>query len=160
MPTESVATFVQYQLPKNSVMKKRIFTSLMVASVSVSAQKMDASKVPAPVKATFKKNFAGVKDAKWEKENGNYEANFQQNGSKMSATFDPVGIWLETENAVEISALPAAATAYLAKTYKGAKVKDAAKLKMANGETHFEAEVKGMDVIFDENGKFIKTQKD
>ena len=159
MPTESVATFVQFYF-KNSSMKKILVAGLLLASVSVSAQKIDASKVPAAVRATFGKNFAGVKDAKWEKENGNYEANFQQNGNKMSAAFDQGGTWLETENAIEISALPAAATAYLAKTYKGEKVKEAAKLKMAIGETHYEAEVKGTDVIFDENGKFIKTQKD
>ncbi len=124
------------------------------------AQKIDASKVPATVKATFAKSFADVKDAKWEKENGNFEANFRQGDKKMSATFDPAGAWLETENAIEIGALPASAATYLARNYKGEKVKEAAKLKMANGETRYEAEVKGTDVIFDEHGKFIKTQKD
>ncbi len=141
-------------------MKKMIIAGLVLLSVSASAQQMNAAKVPASVKASFSKSFASVKDAKWEKENGNYEANFLQNGKKMSATFDPNGICMETENAIEISALPAAATAYLANNYKGEKIKDAAMLKMANGETHYEAEVKGMDVIFDANGKFIKTQKD
>jgi hypothetical protein len=141
-------------------MKSIFVTGMLLASMQAFAQKMSESKVPAPVKATFNKNFATVKDAKWEKENDNYEANFQQNGTKMSATFNANGTWLETENAVDVSELPAAATTYLASNYKGEKVKGAAKLKMANGETHYEAEVKGMDVIFDETGKFLKTQKD
>ena len=141
-------------------MKKMIVPGLMFLSMSAFAQQIDASKVPVTVKANFAKNFADVKDAKWEKENGNFEANFRQGDKKMSATFDPAGTWMETENAIEISALPRAAATYLANNYKGEKVKEAAKLKMANGETHYEAEVKGTDVIFDEQGKFLKTQKD
>ena len=160
MSTGSVTTFVQYFNAKNDFMKRITVAALMFTSIHALAQKMDASKVPAPVKASFTKNFATVKDAKWEKENGNYEANFQQGGKKMSATFDANGAWLETENAIEVSSLPAAATTYLAANYKGEKIKGAAMLKMANGETHYEAEVKGMDVLFDEKGKFIKTQKD
>ena len=141
-------------------MKNLFIAGLMLASFPAFCKKIDASKVPAPVKATFSKNFAGVKDAKWEKESDNYEANFNQKGTKMSATFDSNGALLETENAIEIGALPTAATTYLAANYKGEKVKGAARLKMANGETHYEAEVKGMDVLFDEKGAFIKTQKD
>ncbi len=141
-------------------MKKVFVIAALIAAIPAFAQKMDASKVPAPVKATFSKTFATVKDAKWEKENGNFEANFTQFGTKMSATFDANGAWLETENAIAVNALPPAAASYLATNYKGEKIKGAAKLKMANGETHYEAEVKGIDVLFDSNGKFIKTQKD
>ena len=141
-------------------MKKMLTIGLMLVSIATLAQKIDGSKVPSSVKKTFTENFAGATDVKWEKENGNYEANFKQNNQKQSATFAPSGTWMETEQGIEISALPAAATAYIAKNYKGDKIKEAAKLKMANGETHYEAEVKGMDVIFDEKGGFIKTQKD
>jgi len=141
-------------------MNKIIIIAFILATVPAFAQKLDASKVPAPVKKTFTENFAGATDVKWEKEHGNYEANFKQNNQKLSATFAESGALMETEQGIEINTLPAAATAYIAKNYKGDKVKEAAKLKMANGETHYEAEVKGMDVIFDEKGNFIKTQKD
>jgi hypothetical protein len=56
--------------------------------------------------------------------------------------------------------LPASIADYVAKNYKGEKIKEAAKLKMANGDINYEAEVKGMDLIFDANGKFIKSVKD
>ena len=141
-------------------MKKMIIVALVFAATAVSAQKIDASKVPSAVKNTFSKNFPGTTDVKWEMEKGDYEANFKQNGQKMSALIDPMGALRETEIGIAISELPANATAYISKNYKGEKIKEAAKLKMASGETHYEAEIKGMDVIFDANGKFLNTQKD
>ena len=133
---------------------------LMLASMPAFAQKLDASKVPAPVKNTFSKNFPGITSEKWEKEKGNYEANFKQNDQKMSALFDANGGWLETETAISASDLPASVIAYVKQNYKGEKIQEAAKLKMANGDNNYETEVKGTDLIFDANGKFIKAVKD
>jgi hypothetical protein len=141
-------------------MKKMILVGLVFAGVTAFGQKIDASKVPTAAQSAFSKNFPGVKDVKWEKEKGNYEANFKQNGQKMSALFDANGAWLETETDIAINTLPIAVTDYVAKNYKGEKIKEAAKLKMANGDNNYEAEVKGMDLIFDANGKFIKSVKD
>ena len=141
-------------------MKKVLFMLLMIAGFHSFAQKIDAAKVPAPVKNAFNTIFSGVAAVKWEKEKGNYEANFLQNSEKMSALFDEKGTWLETETAIKTSDLPASITDYIGKNYKGEKIKEAAKLKMANGDNNYEAEVKGMDLIFDANGKFIKSMKD
>ena len=133
---------------------------LMLVTIPVFAQKMDASKVPAPVKSTFSKNFPGITSVKWEKEKGNYEANFKQNEQKMSALIDANGSLLETETAIDASSLPSEALIYIGANYKGEKIKEAAKLKMANGDINYEAEVKGKDLIFDVRGNFIKSQKD
>jgi hypothetical protein len=141
-------------------MKKTIAALLCFASLAAGAQKMVASKVPAAVKASFTKSFPTAKDTKWEKEDGDYEAAFTQNGQKMSASFDASGAWKETEKTIALASLPAAATKYLQQHYKGQKVKEAAELKMADGSTRYEAEVKGKDVIFDSNGNLLKTQKD
>ena len=124
------------------------------------AQKMDASKIPAPVKVTLTKNFAVITNIKWEKENGNYEAGFVQDGKNISAIISPSGSLLETETMIKTGELPLTAASYLAQNYKGEKVKGAARIKLANGDTNYEAEIKGMDVIFDAKGKFIKTAKD
>jgi hypothetical protein len=145
---------------KKFYMKRMFVMGLLLVSVPAFAQKIDAAKVPVAVKSTFSKNFPKVTSAKWEKENGNFEANFSENGKKMSATFDDKGNWMETESKVEVSELPNGVAAYVAKNYNGQKIKGAAKLNMANGATNYEAEVKGKDIIFDGNGKFIKESKD
>ena len=141
-------------------MKLPMLLSLLLATGIVFGQKIVASKVPEAIQTAFSKNFAGIKEMKWEKEKGKYEANFSENGSKKSALFEADGKWLETETGIDASALPASVKEYIAQNYKGAKIKEAAKLRMANGDDNFEAEVKGMDLIFDSKGKFIRKMKD
>ena len=123
------------------------------------AQKLDASKVPASVKAAFAKQYPGV-TAKWEKEDGNYEVNFKQNGNTMSVLYEANGTMKESEMDIKVSDLPATVQAYVKEHYKGKVVKEAAKITKANGTVNYEAEVNGKDVIFDANGKFIKEAKD
>ncbi|CAN5749789.1 hypothetical protein BH10BAC2_BH10BAC2_06860 [soil metagenome] len=110
---------------------------------------------PAPVQEAFKKDFPGITVKKWEKENGNYEASFSKVGKTMSAVFDAKGVWVETETDIEISALPAAVVAYVKANYSSAGIKEAAHIKTPTGEM-YEAEVKGKDLLFDMQGKFIK----
>jgi hypothetical protein len=141
-------------------MKKLFTLGLLLVSASVFAQKLDASKVPATVKSTFTKNFPKITDAKWEKEHGSYEANFTDNGKKMSATFDEKGTWMETETKIGIAELPKGIIEYVAGNYNKEKIKGAARLNMADGATNYEAEIKGKDLIFDDKGKFIKESKD
>lgn len=163
LSTESGYRFMQYlKRLKNNIMKKLILTSLVAASLftfSASAQKLNAGKVPAAVKASFKKDFPGI-STNWEKEKANYEANFKQNGNTMSALYDANGNKTETEMDIKVAALPVAVTAYIAQNYKGEKIKEAAIITKANGEVNYEAEVKGMDLIFTKEGKFIKAAKD
>lgn len=114
--------------------------------------------VPAAVQESFKKNFPGVTVKKWEKEDGNFEANFSKDGKTMSATFDSKGEWMETETDIAISELPVAVTSYVKEHYSGATIKEAAMLKTPQGDM-YEAEVKGKDLLFDTNGKFLKEEK-
>ena len=142
-------------------MKKLLITMLLHAGVllSASAQKLEASKVPAPVKETFAKKFPGVTPG-WENEKGKYEASFKSKGQSMSALFNADGSIVETEVGMKVSALPASVTAYVKEHYKGATIKEAAKITKADGTVNYEAEVNKMDVIFDADGKFLKEEQD
>lgn len=142
-------------------MKKLLM--MMVISVSVAfvacGQKIDASKVPAAVKAGFAKEYPGI-SPKWEKENGNYEVNFKQNGNSMSLLIQPNGSIIETETDIRVDELPATVLAYVKEHYPGKNIKEAAKITRADRSVNYEAEVNHKDVIFDANGKFIKEAKD
>jgi hypothetical protein len=142
-------------------MKKVSILVMMFASFAISAcaQKLDASKVPAAVKASFVKEYPGS-IAKWEKENGNYEVNFKKDGTNMSLLIQPNGSIVETETDIKITDLPATVLAYVKEHYPGKNVKEAAKIVKADRSVNYEAEVNGKDVIFDINGKFIKEAKD
>ena len=131
----------------------------VLVTTTACAQKLDAAKVPAAVKATFAKQYPGAA-VKWEREDGKYEASFKQNGNVMSAMFEPNGTFTESEVDIKVAELPAAVLAYVKEHYKGKTIKEAAKITKADGAINYEAEVNGKDVIFDGNGNFLKEMKD
>ncbi len=135
--------------------------SALVAGIGFSAcgQKLDASKVPAAVKTTFAKQYPGV-TAKWEKEDGKYEASFKEGSNDLSAMFKPNGTFTESEMEIKVADLPATIQSYMKEHYKGKMLKGGAKITKADGTVNFEAALGGKDVIFDANGKFIKEAKD
>lgn len=114
---------------------------------------------PSAVKTSFAKDFPAA-TTEWQKEDANYEANFKKDGKTMSAVYDANGNRQETEVDIKISELPQSVKNYVARNYKGEKIKGAAMITKANGEVNYEAEVKGADVLFTKEGKFIKTAKE
>ncbi len=135
-------------------MKKTAVLCLALGlAVSTSyAQKVSAGKVPAPVKAAFAKNHAGLAKVSWEMEKANFEAGFTLNGKETSEVYSPQGVLLETEVAIKVAELPDAVKMKL----KGLKVAEAAKITKANGTVVYEAEVKGKDLLFDAQGNPVK----
>lgn len=125
----------------------------------VIAQDLKEKDVPAAVKAAFAKKYPEAKNNKvsWEKEKGNFEANWGgKSGEDNSAVFTPAAIFVELVQAIPISQLPASVAPYVKQHYKGAKINEAGKVTDASGKHMFEAEIKGKDLIFDEKGVFIK----
>jgi hypothetical protein len=141
---------------------KKILLIAGVISLSVLSgceQELKDSEVPSLVKSSFAKNYPGV-NAKWEKEEENYEAEFKKEGKSMSATFQPDGKMLESEESIIESQLPAAATGYLKTHYEGKRIKECARITGSDGTVTYETELEGMDVIFDNSGNFLKEEKD
>lgn len=124
------------------------------------AQKISSAKVPAAVKNAFASAYPAVKKVKWEKEKGDFEAGFMQGSAEMSAVFKADGSQLESEMEIKATELPAAVTTYIKQNYKGAAIKEAAKITKTGGEVFYEAEVKGKDLLFDKDGKFVKIAED
>ena len=69
-------------------------------------------------------------------------------------------IYLETEKEIAVKDLPSAVSSSITKKFPGSTIKEAAIITDANGIKTYEAEVKGMDQVFDEQGNFIKSDKD
>ena len=116
--------------------------------------------VPAVVKMALSKKYPAATKVTWEKENGNYEANWGgKGGEDNSVQFTPAGDFIEIVNAIPVSQLPSPVVAYVKEHYKGAKITEAGKVTDAKGKISYEAEVNGKDIIFDENGKFVKAEK-
>jgi hypothetical protein len=142
-------------------MKKILFTiAIFTGAAYANAQKVNEADVPAAVKTEFKSLYANVAGVKWEKEKGNYEANFNQGKTEMSVTITSSGKLMETEESIAIASLPKGATDYLNKNLAGKKIKEASKIKDAAGKMTYEAEVDGIAYTFDEGGNFVKKEAD
>ena len=141
-------------------MKKFMLAAVLVAATVTGiaiAQDLKEKDVPMAVKTAFVKKYPDAKKVNWEKEKGNYEANWGgKSGEDNSAMFTPTANFLELVQAIPVDQLPAGVATYIAKHYKGAKIKEAGKVTDATGKHMFEAEIKGKDLIFDEKGVFIK----
>lgn len=139
--------------------QKLLFVCLAVflSASSLMAQDLKAGEVPANVKTACLKKFPAAKKISWEKEKGNYEANWGgSSGEDNSAVFTPSGEFVEIVNAIPVSQLPSSVAPYVKSHYKGASIKEAGKVTDAKGKLTYEAEIKGKDLIFDEKGVFIK----
>lgn len=138
-------------------MKKYFLILALGISLLGISQKVD---VPSASKSAFEKAHPGASKIKYEKEDGNFEVNFIENGQKMSVIIDAKGHILETELELKASELPQTVLAYMKEHYSSFTIKDGAKIIRADGSINYEAAIKGKDVIFDANGKFIKESKD
>ncbi|MEO7530106.1 MAG: PepSY-like domain-containing protein [Sediminibacterium sp.] len=138
-------------------MKKILSVLALFVAITVTAQK---SAAPAAAKAAFAKAYPAASKVKWEKEDGNYEVTFFDKGNELSAIYNAKGIMQESEHEMKVTELPATISAYMKEHYKGVKVTGAAKITKTDGSVNYEAAVKGKDVLFDVNGKFIKEVKE
>lgn len=140
-------------------MKKLILSALIATTAlsTVVAQKVKKADVPAAVSTALMQKYPTATKVTWEKEKGNFEANWGgKSGEDTSVMFSPAGTFMEQVIAISPAELPAAVTAYVNKNYKGKKIKEAGKVTDANGKTMYEAEVGGKDLVFDQNGAFLK----
>jgi hypothetical protein len=141
-------------------MKKYLIAGFLgITAISASAQKLKEEDVPGIVKNAFTNQYPGLK-AKWEKEDGNYEAAFKKDSKAMTVVYDPMGALKETEVAIKQFELPPSVLDYLNSNYKGKKIKETAKITKADGTINYEAEIDGKDIVFDSNGNLIKGSKD
>lgn len=141
-------------------MKKIILFGFTVALATVGcAQKTSEKEIPVSAKTTFEKNYPTAKEVKWEKEDELFEVNFDFNGKDYSVLYDANGLCVETEIEMNQHQLPEKAQTYLETNYAGKKVKEAAVITKADGTLTYEAEVNGIDVLFDASGTFIKEAK-
>ncbi len=137
-------------------MKKIIFALALGLPLSIFAQK-----APDAVKNAFKQRFPTVTKVNFDKEkNGEYEAEFKQNGLEMSANFTAEGAWRETEIEIGSAALPANIKQAIATKYPKAKIVGGAKIELADNSTHYEADLKTAgkktEVVFDAAGNVVK----
>jgi hypothetical protein len=141
-------------------MKKILFAIILSAFTvtgTVIAQDIKENDVPGSVKSAFVHKYPIAKKVSWEKEKGNFEANWGgKSGEDSSVVYTPTANFVEIVVAIPVNQLPANIVHFVNINYKEAKIAEAGKVTDASGKHMYEVEIKGKDLIFDENGVFIK----
>lgn len=141
----------------------KIITSFLIVilfAACADGQKVKEDAVPPSVVSAFHKMYPEVKQHTWYHEDANYEAEYNEAKMEMAVTFDKEGNLMETENEIPVNNLPKGIADYVSKNYSGAAIREASIVTDAKGVKTYEAEIKGTDLIFDEQGKFLKKEKD
>ncbi len=140
---------------------KKLFPLLFIVSfiIQAQAQKLKEADVPTAVKDAFNLAHPNMKDVDWSKDGNNFEAGYDKGKLDMTASFNDQGVLIETETEIPIYDLPSNVIDYVKKHYPNRRIKEAAKIISAGGVVTYEAEVHGMDLIFDKKGNFIKKMK-
>jgi len=141
---------------------KKLFLAMLIATLTSNAfaQKSLKRDIPELVLSSFQKQYPEVPEAKWEKEGENYEVEFSNKGIEESVVYDASGKWIEKEVDVKLEDLPKAVLDYMDQNYKGQKIKEASRITKADGSNFYEAEIKGFDLLFDVDGKFVSSKKE
>ena len=102
-----------------------------------------ASTPPKAVSEAFMKKFPAATKISWGKEGPKeWEAEFTFNGEKISANFGQDGTWLETEQEIKATNLPAAVLADVKAKYATWRIAEADKTETAKHGTIYEVDLK------------------
>lgn len=141
--------------------KKLVLILIIVfAGLNIYSQDVKESDVPAAVKTKFAAMYPNVTGAKWEMENGKYEAEFKENNVETSVLFEAIGKYIQTEVEIPVSSLPGGVNDYVTKNLAGKKINEACQITSSDGTVTYEAEIGKDDYLFDSNGNFLKKDSD
>ena len=130
---------------------------LFAIGCSNSAEKVS---VPEPVKAKFATMYPKADNAKWEMEDGNYEATFKAEKTETSVIISADGNIVQTETEIDAALLPQPIHDYVAAQLGGKKITSAAKIMNSTGNVTYEAEVGETDYLFDSMGQFTGKEEE
>lgn len=136
-------------------MRALFILSLILTSNIAVAQK--TSDIPLKARQSLAHEYTDPKHIKWEVEKDGYEVSFIYHGIHMSLSYDKDCNLVERETRIAVDNLPDAARKYA--EGKGS-IKEAARIVKTDGTVNYEAQVSGVDYIFDADGKFLKQAKD
>ena len=109
----------------------------------------------------FSEKYPEAKDVEWERDsNGNYEAQFELESTKLRADFDKSGNWIETEQSIEFDDLPKNIQQLVEAKYKKEGIVEIEKVNHHQKgnfyDVEFKAPGKNKDVEISEAGEIIQ----
>ncbi|MGB6046440.1 MAG: PepSY-like domain-containing protein [Flavobacteriales bacterium] len=142
-----------------------IIASLMIAASPLMAQDLTPAQVPAPVMASFNKEFPKAMDVDWDLKGTQYKVEFETGllGNDHEAWYDASGKLLKHKEEISASDLPAAVSAAIAKDFAGYRTDDVERVTQDGAMTYImELKKTGEEwkVAYDAGGKQLEKRQD
>jgi hypothetical protein len=121
------------------------------------AQNLRAIDIPMAVTAAFDQAYPAIQTVDWSKTGDNFAAEYKADTLNRSVTYNSSGMLVETNTEILEAALPSPVMDYLNENYKDNMVNETSEIKDSNGIVTYKTKIKGMDLTFDSEGKFVKS---
>ena len=119
------------------------------------AQDLKTKDVPQPVRNALAQKYPQATRVGWEKEKGNFEANWGgRSGEDHSVQFNPAGTFVEAVDAMAVKDVPISVTEYV-KTHYHSAIRGAGRRLDAKGQHTLEIEIRGKDLLFTPEGRYL-----
>jgi len=122
------------------------------------AQNLRAIDIPLAVTDAFEKAYPSIQAVDWNKDGINFEAEYITDSLNRSVTYNSSGKLIETNMEILEASLPAHATEYLNDNYKDDEVTESSVITDAYGIVTYKTKMKGMNLTFDSEGNFVKSE--
>lgn len=146
-------------------MKKIIYYSLALCLIFTIYNTADAQvrKVPAEVTEAFKTKYPSASNVEWRDRLSGFTAAFDADKIHYEARFNNKGVWLNTENKIPDSELPAVVKDGFQKSKYASEwtIKDAYKIEIPDSKFQYRVHIKKSDLqqknlLFNSDGRLIK----
>jgi hypothetical protein len=158
-----IECFIRVKLNNVNMKNTIVILCLLLTAGYSQAQKLKEADVLANVKTAFTKKFPSAKKVSWSKEGADeFEAEFTDQNSEKSATFDTKGNWTTFETVIDKTALPSPVTASLAKEFAGYKIQEAERFETPTSslyEVTIKKDKSEMEVQISADGKVVKKEE-
>ena len=140
---------------------KKLFSLLFLLGfiINVSAQKLDAKDVPAPVTDAFNTTHPLTKDADWTKDGKYYTVEYDVNKLHNAVTYDINGGLVATDQGLPVLNLPKCVADYVRLKYPHNKIKKASKMTDADHVVSYSAKVDDQRLRFDVACNLLSAEK-
>src|SRR5204862_3256967 len=119
------------------------------------------SDIPVVVITKFQNAYPAVNDVTWTRSGAYYMADYYDNNrGEYYVIYTPTGDLMEQGQGVDVSTVPSNVNTYVKTKYKDDKMVKYYKVKDAKGKTVWKGKTEQGYVLFDENGNYIKMEKD
>ena len=137
--------------------------TLVLSAITVDAQTLTMDRVPKAVQAAFHSKYVGAQQESWELVASNtYQVAFFSAKKRLTARFDNMGKWLETEMDVTNGGIPRAVSNAIPKNFQGYDVQMMTQIEAPDGTLTYEVVVfrgrDNYDVIFSAKGEILKKE--